>query len=221
MSFGKIYTYPGNYRAQAALALADLNGLDVQIPPGFQIGVTNKDPAFLSKFPLGKVPAFESADGKFLLTEGKAIARYIADSGPKASQLLGSDAQTRALIEQWACFAEAELSSNIIPPLMMVLAKFIPYDEARYNQAASALERALKRVEIALEGGKKFLVGDQLTFADVVVLGPLQCGSKFLVDTEMRKAAPSLEGYLRGLLEVPELKKQFGELEVVETRLRG
>ncbi|KAK4187331.1 glutathione S-transferase [Podospora australis] len=222
MSFGKIWSYSGNFRVQRALALADINGLDVQVVPDFQMGVTNKSEDFLSKFPLGKAPAFESADGKFFLTEGQAIGRYIAESGPKADQLLGADPQTRAKIEEWACFSEAELANNIIPPLLMVMAKMIPYDEAKYNQSAAALERALKRVEVALKGGKKFLVGDQFTFADAMVLGPLHLAGKFLLDEEMRKAAPSVEGYLKGLLEaVPEMKKQFGDIVLAETRTRA
>ena len=39
----------------------------------FVFGETNKTPAFLKKFPLGKVPAFEGSDG-VLLTESNAIA---------------------------------------------------------------------------------------------------------------------------------------------------
>ena len=35
----------------------------------------NKKPEFLAKFPHGKIPAFEGADG-FKLTETPAIARY-------------------------------------------------------------------------------------------------------------------------------------------------
>ena len=37
--------------------------------------VDNKKPEFLSKFPHGKIPAFDGADG-FKLFEGAAIARY-------------------------------------------------------------------------------------------------------------------------------------------------
>lgn len=203
------------------LALAELNGLEVVLDPDFQMGVTNKTPEFLAKFPLGKVPAFESADGSFHLTEGQAIARYVADSGPKAAQLLGADPQTRALIDQWACFAEQEFGTHLLPPMLMALFKAIPFDEARYDQCAANFERALKRLDVALQGGKKFLVGDQLTFADVMVLGPLSLATKVLVDAEMRKAAPNVEGYLRGLLEIPELKKAFGELVLIETRVKA
>lgn len=184
--------------------------------------MTNKTPEFLAKFPLGKVPAFESGDGQFFLTEGQAIARYVAESGPKAGQLVGEagDARTRALIEQWSCFAEQELAANVIPPLLMVVLNMTPYNEASYTQHVANFERALKRVDAALQGGRKFLVGDQLTLADVMILGPLFLAAKFIMDADMRKEAPNVEGYIRGLLEVPEIKNAFGELELCEKRVK-
>jgi elongation factor 1-gamma len=48
--------------------------------------VTNKSPEFLAKFPLGKIPAFEGADG-FKLYEGDAIANYGESSKPRNSIL--------------------------------------------------------------------------------------------------------------------------------------
>lgn len=252
---GKIYTYPDNYRVQRVSlprfhphllpapqslnylvtcnlppqvqAIAALNGLQVEIAPDFQMGVTNRTPEFLAKFPLGKVPGFESADGKLLLSEGQAIARYVAESGPRAEQLLGglrgadAHAPTRALVDQWACFAEQELSANVIPLLLMAVTKMAPYDEARYERHVGALERALRALDAALRDGRRFLVGGQLTLADIMVLGPLQLATRLFVDAEMRKQAPRVEGYMKGLMEVPELKQAFGELQFCETRLKG
>lgn len=200
-----------------------MNGLELEVAPDFQIGVTNRTPEFLAKFPLGKVPAFESGDGTFCLTESQAIARYVAESGPKAGQLLGEagDAKTRALIEQWSCYSEQELASNITPPLLMCLIKVIPYDEAKYDQHVAALEKGVQRVETELKGGKKFLVGEQLTLADIMIFGALQVAGKFVMDKEMRKGLPNVEAYLNRMLEVPEMKEAFGALELCETRIKG
>ncbi|KAL2167124.1 hypothetical protein VTG60DRAFT_1678 [Thermothelomyces hinnuleus] len=218
--FGRFYSYPNNYRVQRVQAIAALNGLEVELVPDFQMGVTNKTPEFLAKFPLGKVPAFETADGSLQLTEGQAIARFVAESGPKADQLVGADPKTRALIEMWACFAEQELSANLIPPMLMVVAKMFPYDEARYNFHVGAVERALKRVEHELKDGRKFLVGGQLTLADIMIAGVLQLGTKFLVDKDMRKEVPAVEAYLKGIMEIPEMKQAFGDLQACETRVK-
>ncbi|KAK4238787.1 glutathione S-transferase [Achaetomium macrosporum] len=218
--FGKLYTYPGNLRVQRVQALAAMNGLEVEIVPDFQMGVTNKTPGFLAKFPLGKVPAFESADGTFFLTESQAIARYVAESGPKAEELLGRDARERALIEQWACFAEQELVANMLPPVLMCVAKLWAYDQAAYDRSLQVLERAVKRVEVALQGGKKYLVGDRLTFADVMVAAALTAAAKYVFDAEMRKEVPAVVSYMKAMLEVPEMKQYFGELEMCETRVK-
>lgn len=56
------------------------------------MGKTNKTPTFLAKFPHGKVPAFEGEDGTTIF-DSDAIARYVAESGPLAAQLVGETPQ--------------------------------------------------------------------------------------------------------------------------------
>ncbi|XXG98944.1 hypothetical protein Hte_005277 [Hypoxylon texense] len=218
--FGKIYSYPGNFRVDRALVVAAVNGLEVNLSEGFQMGVTNKTPDFLSKFPMGKVPALECADG-FCVAEGAAICTYLARSGPKAAQLLGAaDAKTEAQIAQWSYFAETELIPNMLPPAVMVLMKLIPFDEARYDKCAADTLRALKGIEAALQGGKKHLVGDSLTLADIMVAGPLFAATKFFVDAEMREQVPAVVAWLQGLAALPEFKP-LGELVLCETRVKA
>ncbi|KAI2620660.1 glutathione S-transferase [Hypomontagnella submonticulosa] len=218
MSFGKISSYPGNFRALRPLAVAALGGLDVSMDDDFKMGVTNKTPEFLAKFPMGKVPVLECADG-FCLAEGGAICYYLARAGSKAQQLLGGDAKTEALIQQWVFLAETDLSQNILPPAGMVIFKVIPWDENRYNYCAANTERALKRIEVALQG-KQYLVGDQITLADIMVAGPLFFGSKFLIDAEMRKEVPNVVAWLQRLAAMPEFKA-FGDLVLCETRTKA
>ncbi|KAK7913880.1 hypothetical protein PG985_011583 [Apiospora marii] len=218
--FGKIYSYPGNFRVQRAQVVANINGLEVEVPADFQMEST-KTPDFLSKFPMGKIPAFEGADG-FCIAEGAAIAMYLAGSGPKAQQLLGgpADLQKRARITEWICFAETELNPQVLPAFVMCVLKYMPYSEAAYENAAKNLERALKRVDQATDGGaKKFLVGEELTMADIMVAGPLFFGQGFLIDQKMREAAPGAIKYLDNLAAMPEFKNVFGEVKKCETRV--
>ncbi len=198
-----------------------MNGNTIELASDFQMGVTNRTPEWLAKFPLGKVPAFESADGTLHLTEGQAIARYAADSGPRAPQLLGRDANARALVEQWSCFAEQELGGNLLPALLMCVFKMAPWDAGRYDQCLAGFERAVKRVEVALQGGRKFLVGDEPTLADVMVVGVLQVATKFVMDREMVALVPMVVRYMKEILEIKEMKEAFGEPEFCETRARG
>ncbi|XP_055610604.1 elongation factor 1-gamma-like [Uranotaenia lowii] len=71
---GTLYTYLDNFRVYKALIAALLPSSLVS--PNFVFGETNKSADFLKKFPFGKVPAFETADGK-VLTESNAIAYYV------------------------------------------------------------------------------------------------------------------------------------------------
>lgn len=185
------------------------------------MGQTNRTPEFLAKFPMGKVPALECADG-FCLAEGAAIAMYLAGSGPKAEQLLGpvTDAKTRAAINEWVFFAENEFVANAMPAAIMCVFNIVPYDEQKYNTSAANLLRALKRLEVALQGGKKYLVGDQITLADIMVAPPLFFASAFLIDNEMKKDVPEAVRYLKELSELPEFKNVFGELKSIETRVK-
>ena len=53
-----MYTYPENFRAYKAQIAAKYSGVAVKVvssPPDFKYGETNKTPAFLKKFPTGKV----------------------------------------------------------------------------------------------------------------------------------------------------------------------
>lgn len=56
-------------------AVAAWLGLPLDVASGFVFGETNKSPEYRAKFPHGKIPAFEGADG-FKLFETQAIARY-------------------------------------------------------------------------------------------------------------------------------------------------
>lgn len=201
-----------------AQVIAALNGLEIELPE-FEMAKTNRTPEFLAKFPLGKVPAFEGADG-FTLTEGAAIATYLAGSGPKAEQLLGSDLKTKAKIAEWTLYTDTELVSHATPALLMML-KYVPFDEARYNFSASAFERALQKVEAEVKGGKKYLVGEQLTLADLMVSAALFFTSGFLLDAEMRKTAPATIEYLKGVAATPEFAKVFGEYKPCESRVKA
>eukprot|EP01047_Picozoa_sp_COSAG01_P047257 COSAG01_NODE_4499_length_4972_cov_95.509542_4_plen_116_part_00 len=70
----KLYTFPGNPRANKALIAAKYNGIDITIPAGFVMGETNRTPEFLALNPLGKVPTLETPEGGIF--ESNAIARY-------------------------------------------------------------------------------------------------------------------------------------------------
>uniref|UniRef100_A0A672MEN1 Elongation factor 1-gamma n=1 Tax=Sinocyclocheilus grahami TaxID=75366 RepID=A0A672MEN1_SINGR len=109
MAAGTLYTYPENWRAFKAQIAAQYSGARLKIAstsPAFTFGQTNRSPAFLSNFPLGKVPAYQGDDG-FCLFESNAIAHFLSNDA-----LRGSTPQDSAQVLQWVSLADSE----IIPP---------------------------------------------------------------------------------------------------------
>ncbi|TLD21913.1 hypothetical protein PspLS_08000 [Pyricularia sp. CBS 133598] len=216
--FATTYSWPNDPRVSRVHAIGKLGGLEIASYPDFQMGVTNKSEEFLAKFPLGKIPALETADG-FSVAESAAMAYFAAAAGNNADQLLGADAQTKAKIMEWAFFADNELSANCMPVFVMCVLKLYPADEARYNNCVANVERALGKIEATLsKGNGKYLVGDKITYADLMVFSPLFFAGGSLLDAEMRKSAPTVVTYLEHLAAVPEIKEAFGELKFVEKR---
>ncbi|KAJ5779919.1 hypothetical protein N7457_005079 [Penicillium paradoxum] len=213
--FGTIYSYTPSPRVMKAQAVANLNGLELTVPE-FAMGKTNRTPDFLSKFPLGKVPAFEGADGTTLF-ESDAITRYIAESGPAADQLLGSTPATRATVQQWISYAQGEI---LDPVTHLIRWRFglVPYNEQLEEANLARLERSLDCLETHLKGRTWFLDGEKLSLADITVASALLWGFSVAIDAEMRQKYPSVVTWYERTLEAEGIKGAFGEKKFIEKR---
>lgn len=184
--------------------------------PNFTFGKSNREEWFLSKFPLGKVPAFETTDGT-LLFESDAIAQYCAEAGPAAGQLLGTTPIERAQIRQWICFARGEVMENV-QDLWMSRMKLVPFDKATDTASTGRLVKALGVLESHLSF-RKWLVGDQhVSLADITVASALVWGFSKFIDAEMRRGYPATVAWYERTIEVEGVKQAFGERDFIEKR---
>lgn len=120
---GKLYGHPQQPYTIAILSAAAIAGLEIESPP-FELGVTNKDPDFVRKFAMAKIPAFEDIEG-FKMIEGAAIARYVGSLVPE-SGLLGRNAKETSLVDQWVHFAETEIILTVMTIYYGIVAKILP-----------------------------------------------------------------------------------------------
>ncbi|KAJ5826482.1 hypothetical protein N7447_003245 [Penicillium robsamsonii] len=213
--FGTIYSYQPSPRVMKALAAANLNGLEITVPE-YVMGKTNRTPDFLSKFPLGKVPAFEAADGTTLF-ESDAITQYIAESGPAADQLIGATPAERATIRQWICYAQGEILDPVTHLALWRLG-IRPYDEKVEETNIARLERSLDCLETHLKGRIWFVGNEKLSLADITVASALVWGFSMAIDAEMRQKYPSVIAWYERLIAAEGVKEAFGEKNYVEKR---
>ncbi|CED83369.1 Translation elongation factor EF-1 gamma [Phaffia rhodozyma] len=167
MSDGTLFSFVNpSFKVRRILATAAFAGLDLNrttLESGEQ-----KAEAYLQKFPFGKIPALEQGD--FKLTEGTAIAYYLARSAPN-SGLIPSDPKEAALIDQWVSFAETEINERISVATGMIN-NFIPYNKPVFQSRIEKVTAALTFLDNYLST-RTFLVGERITLADITVASVL------------------------------------------------
>merc|ERR1711874_701512 len=205
MVAGTLYTYPDNFRAQKALIAAKYSGAQLTVAKDFVFGETNKSAEFLKKFPLGKVPAFEGADG-VCLTESNAIAYYVGNDELRG----GNDAAARAQVVQWMCMADNEIlpaSCTWVFPTMGIM---------QFNK--NATERAKEDVKAALKTlndhllTRTFLVGERLTLADIAVATTMLSLYKQVLDPNFRKPFLNVTRWFTTVINQPNAQAVLGEV---------
>lgn len=211
MASGTLYTYPENFRAYKALIAAQFSGAKITVAPDFVFGETNKSQAFLKKFPLGKVPAFETSDGKYI-TESNAIAYYLAND-----QLRGTNPSNRAQVIQWLSFADSEIlpaSSAWVFPLLGIM----PYNKNTVEAAKEDVKKVLTYLNDYLLP-RTFLVGERMTLADVSVAMTLLYLYQYILEPNLRKPYQNVNRWFQTVIYQPQVIAVIGPFKLAEKTL--
>jgi len=203
MAAGTLYTYPENFRAYKALVAAQYSSANVKIAQNFVFGETNKTEAYLKKFPTGKVPAFETSDGKYLF-DSNAIAYYVAND-----QLKGKTDYDRAQIVQWTSYADNEILPAACAWVFPVMG-IIQFNKQNFERAKTDLATALKLLNAHL-ATRTYLVGERITLADINVACTLLHAYTKVLDPEFRKPYGNVNRWFLTIINQPQFKAVNGE----------
>jgi glutathione S-transferase len=123
----------------------------------------SRTPAYLARNPNGRIPLLD-VPGEGVLAESHAIISYLA----KGSVLIPKDAFQQALMWQWLCFEQYNLEPNIATLRFWLRYQKKSKEEigAAYAEKQAKGYDALRVLETGL-AGKKFLVGDAYSLADI------------------------------------------------------
>ncbi|XP_031340295.1 elongation factor 1-gamma isoform X2 [Photinus pyralis] len=206
MVSGTLYTYPENCRAYKALIAAKYASANVKVDTSFVFGETNKTEAFLRKFPSGKVPAFESSDGK-CLQNGDAIAYYVANE-----QLRGKTDLEKAQILQWICFAESEILPASCAWVFPILG-IVQYDKKTFDRSKEDVKAALGILNTHLLT-RTYLVGERISLADITVACNLLHLYTHVLDPNFRKPYVNVNRWFTTMVNQPNFKAVAGEVHL-------
>lgn len=171
--------------------------------------MASKEPEHLARHPFGKIPAFRHGD--FALYETQAIVRYIDQVVP-APALIPADPRLAARMNQIIgindCYFFPLVARTIVFNRLIGPALGIPTDEAVVAAAVPEGRRCIAEFNRLL-GDQSFLVGHQLSLADLMIAPILEQyaatpeGASMLADTKLSlwlarmQARPSMIETLR------------------------
>ena len=156
-----------------------------------------KTPEFLSLNPNGKIPAIIDPNGPdgtpLALFESGAILQYLAE---KTGQLLPSDAARRYETLQWLYF-----QMSAIGPMFGQVGYFHKFagkeiaDKRPLDRYVAESKRLLVVLELRL-GGRRWIMGDAYTIADISILGWVRnligfYGARELVEFDTLEQVPA------------------------------
>ncbi|KAI1410239.1 glutathione S-transferase [Hypoxylon sp. FL1857] len=211
MSFGTIYTHELNPRTVAILAVANEQGLKLDLIYADKEKNRENYEQLLQINPLGQVPTFVGADG-YVLTECMAIALYIT-SKSDTTTLLGSTRRDYFNIIKWMSLA----NSDLLPAAGGIVLPLIGRQVDGHKDLQSCLRSFHKDCRLLEDHltKNKYLVGGQMTLADLFTVGmlkfPFMLGHKVLFIKY-----PRLGEWFSRVYETPMVKEVAGNLHFVD-----
>jgi elongation factor 1-gamma len=202
-----LYAPLGNPRAAKIEIVAEHLKVDLQFNRIDYSQIKNKE--YLSKHPLGKVPLLDTPEGP--IYESNAILRYLAR---KQNALYGSNSFEIAQVDQWLDFHNNEIDPLTFT-LMAMIAGWQPANKDLYAEAKKGLKEAVKVLEGSLKG-KKFLVGDSVTIADITIASVLSIPFRLLFDEKVRHGIPSVTEWYKNVCAIPAFQSVLGKTWLCE-----
>lgn len=206
-----IHALPGSSRCTSVIVTALLTKTNFELKVHHPSEL--KTDAYLKIHPFGKVPAIETKEGP--LFESNTISRYLAR---QSKSLYGKDAHEQALIDQWL----DNIRMDIVQTGKTVYGCFgwpncVPTKD-QFDKGVTEHVNNLKVIDAHLKNNQ-FLVGAQLSIADVVLVSDLAYWYRLLFTEAERKALVHLTAYFERLVKLPEFKNLVGAIPQIESRV--
>mmetsp|Transcript_15300 Transcript_15300/g.23039 ORF Transcript_15300/g.23039 Transcript_15300/m.23039 type:complete len:254 (+) Transcript_15300:49-810(+) len=175
------------------MGIRDYNLITMPFPPR----VFHKD--FLKANILGTIPYFEDGDSK--MTESSAVCQYLVSKyGPTSLDVQPQDPDYASYLN-WLHHADATLTFPQTIVLRYTLQEPGRADSAVEDYAKWYIAR-LRLLDKTLEDGRKYLVGDRFTIADICVSFALYLGQHLKVNDETLSSRykPQTKAYLEDMI---------------------
>lgn len=168
----RLYTTLLSANGRKVLAACRFLGVAVDVHEVNVYAGEGQSPDYLAVNPSGKIPTL--VDGAFTLTESNAILQYLCEAHGD-HRLTSRDVKTRAQTASWLFWESAHWQPTLSEVLAatvghLLLPNIVPAPASEPDWCHAELVALLLRLERHL-AQRAFLVGDELTIADLAVAG--------------------------------------------------
>jgi len=171
-----------------------------------------KGEEYLKIHPYGKVPSAVTPEGPIF--ESNTISRYFAR---KSGSHYGKNAHEQTLVDQWLDNIRMDIAPhNKVAYSVYGWDKFLLSKE-EFETGLADYVKTLKVVDGHLKTNQ-FLVGNELTIADVVLVSDLALSYRWVFTETERKALPNLTAYFDRLVKLTEFKTVLGNIPHLDAR---
>lgn len=199
---------PTRYKADKILVTAAVNKLTVIACPFVDPAETK----LAAQHPTGKFPVLETNLGLICMTN--AVARYVARCRTD-TMLCGQSYSDEVMVNTWLEFCSHELEV----PLMAWVYHFRGLMEAKILPAKEGhadVQKALAKLEKQLKISK-YLVGESLTLADIVIICALREGFTHVFDPAFRRPYVKVCEWFEHCCNLPDFKAVLCDVKMLTT----
>jgi glutathione S-transferase len=205
----QVYLDPCTVNSRKVLAGLDLLGTPYELNHVDYFTGAHKKPEFLAINPNGAVPA--AVDGDFALSESNAILQYAADL-TGADRRYPKDLKRRADVNRWLLWEGSTwfpscytfLVEYVVKPLMNAQPdkSIIDKEMPNWHRLAGILDARLAKSD--------WLVGDDVTIADIAVAAPMHVHKLQRLPLSDH---PNLERWMADIEELPCWQRTQGAVD--------
>lgn len=211
----KIIGLSNNNRVRKTLVAAEFAGVQITAEDFFPRGAPEDQlKEFKKKNPNVKVPVLETSEG--CIYESNAILRYVARQS-KDVKLYGASKFEQAQVDQWLDWASTLYEPAYYGFVGPHFGYFL-YNKDTWPASREKLISVLKVLENHLQG-KSYLVGSQITIADINLVSSLWNVYRFFGGDDLNTQLPNVTKWVTSISNQPQWVKVHGKFHASKSAL--
>ena len=166
----------------------------------------SKRNSYAQKTPTTTLPFLETSQGN--ISESISIEIFLANKF--RPNLLGSDILERAKVNQWIEFSSCEIQ-KCLQELIYPIFNWKELSKEMSEKADMKLKKNMKILEKQFQSGKKYILGDKITLADIVLFRYLRFFMILHFPENLRNSLfPKLTKWFENIMQTPEAIQAYG-----------